>query len=301
MRSASRGVIPNAATSFDASVSLEVFRRMCLSRHFELGLVRAIDEGLITYPTYLCLGQESIAAAMSMAIPEFMIFAQHRAHDVYLTFGGDPRKLRDELLGLPSGTSGGRAGSNCIQCHENGLNMYGHHGLIGENVPLGVGAAFGSGEPCVCFFGDGAAEEDYVFSAMGFAATHKLPVLFVCVDNNLSILTPVATRRAWRLVDVAAALGMAAYDLADDPWSVLARALELKNGLPAVMNCHTCRARWHSGTGIDGPPEWDRYGEVKQELGRLGLIDQATRLESTVQQAMEELWSTQQLRTLLER
>ena len=59
-------------------------------------------------------------------------------------------KLRDELLGLPSGTSGGMAGSNCVQCHENNINMYGHHGLIGENVPLAVGAALGSNKPAVC-------------------------------------------------------------------------------------------------------------------------------------------------------
>jgi TPP-dependent pyruvate/acetoin dehydrogenase alpha subunit len=301
MRLSLHGVIPNVTRLFNPDVSLDIFRRMCLSRYFEHGVIRAVKEGFITYPIYLSLGQESIAAVMSIAIPDFIVFAQHRAHDIYLTFGGDPRKLRDELLGLPSGTSGGRAGSNCIQCHENNITMFGHHGLIGENVPLGVGAAFGSGKPVVCFFGDGAAEEDYVFAAMGFAATHKVPTLFVCVDNNLSILTTVGTRRTWRLVDVARSLGMFAYDLADDPWSVLVRALELRDSLPAVMNCHTCRAHWHTGIGIDGPPEWDRFALVKEELQKLGISEQANQIEKETSEAMEELWNIEQLRILLGR
>lgn len=301
MRSPTYGTLSSPVLFCSPDSSLEMFRRICLSRYFELGIVRAVDAGFITYPLYLSFGQESVAAAMSMAIPDFMIFSQHRCHDIYLTFGGDPRKLRDELLGLPSGTSGGRAGSNCIQCHEDNITMFGHHGLIGENVPLGVGAAFGSGKPVVCFFGDGAAEEDYVFAAMGFAVTHKLPVLFVCIDNNLSVLTPIATRRKWSITEVAGSLGMPACDLADDPWSVMAKTLELRNDLPAFMNCYVCRWYWHSGTGTDGPPEWDRFNLIKEELQRRGLLEQACKLEDEVRQDMEELWETEQLRKLLGR
>jgi pyruvate dehydrogenase E1 component alpha subunit len=300
-RSPSLGVISDLIQSFHPNTSLTLFRRMCLIRHFELGIVRAAGDGLITYPVYLSLGQEAIGAALSLVIPEYMIFAQHRCHGIYLAFGGDPEKLRDELLGLPSGTSGGRAGSNCIQCHENGIVMFGHHGLIGENVPLGVGAALGSNKPTVCLFGDGAAEEDYVFAAMGFAVTHKLPVLFVCEDNNLSILTTVDRRRTWRMTKVAKALGMEACDMADDPWTIVHRSKELTKTPPAFLNIHTCRAHWHVGVGEDAPPEWDRLTLVKEELEKMGLTERISNIEEEVRELIEELWDPKQLRKRLGR
>lgn len=301
MRSGTFGIVPNLPKIFNQDVSLEIFRRMCLVRYFELGIIRAVKEGTIAYPIYLSSGQEAIAAAMSLVIPEFMIFAQHRCHATYLSFGGNPIKLRDELLGLPGGTSGGKAGSNCIQCHENNIAMYGHHGLIGENVPLAVGAALGCEKLTVCFFGDGAAEEDYVFSAMGFAVSRKLPVLFVCEDNNLSILTTVDTRRSWSMTKVATALGMPGMDITDDPWTVFRRTQELKNNLPAFLNIYTCRANWHVGTGTDGPPEWDRFAIVKDALGKIGLEEQVQEIEKETQIQMEKLWDQKQLQTLSEK
>ena len=298
MRSPNSGIIPNLSQSFSQDISLEIFRRMCLVRYFESGVIDAVKGGFISYPIYLSSGQESIPTALSISIPDYMIFAQHRCHGIYLAFGGNPEKLRDELLGLPSGTSAGRAGSNCIQCHENNITMFGHHGLIGENVPLGVGAALGIGRPTVCTFGDGAAEEDYVFAAMGFAVTHRLPVLFVCEDNNLSILTPVQARRSWSITNVSESLGMSALDITDDPWTIVSQVQELTKNLPAFLNCFTCRAYWHVGVGIDGPPEWDRFSLVKEELRKLGLTEKISKIENEVQKSMEELWDLRQLQTL---
>jgi TPP-dependent pyruvate/acetoin dehydrogenase alpha subunit len=299
VRSPAFGLIPDLAQSFGEHVSLEIFRRICLVRYFELGIIKAVKNKLIPYPVYLSSGQESIPAALSIVVPDYMIFAQHRCHGVYLALGGNPEKLRDEILGLPTGTSGGRGGSNCIQCHENNITMFGHHGLIGENVPLGVGAALGSGKPVLCLFGDGAAEEDYVFAAMGFAVTYKLPVLFVCEDNNLSILTPVETRRTWSITEVAKSFGMPALDITDDPWTIIYRTRELTKNLPAFLNCYTCRAYWHAGVGKDDPAEWDRFNLVREELQRLGSAKEMLKIEAEMRTSMEELWDLKQLQILL--
>lgn len=301
MRSKDLGVIKNIAEKTSRNISLELFRRMCLVRYFEQGVINAGQDKFLTYQVYLSSGQEAIPAAVSLAAPDFMIFAQHRCHGTYLSYGGDPIKLRDELLGLPSGTSRGRAGSNCIQCHEDGMHMFGHHGLIGENVPLGVGAALGSNKPVVCFFGDGAAEEDYVFAAMGFAATHKLPVLFVCEDNNLSILTPVAVRRSWKITRIAESFGIRAEDISDDPWTIYARITDLKEKLPAFINIRTCRQYWHVGSGVDGPPEWDRFNLVKEKLESLRLEKEAESIEKNIMEQMRKLWDPEQLLKLLKR
>lgn len=290
IRSANYGIIPDLISTYNHNDLLTIFRRMCMIRYFESELIGAVKDGRVIYQVYLSLGQEAISAAMSLAIRDYQIFTQHRCHAVYLAFGGPPEKLRDELLGLPTGTSGGKAGSNCIQCHDNGIVMFGHHGLIGENVPLAVGAALGNHKSTVCFFGDGAAEEDYVFAAMGYAATHKLPVLFVCEDNNLSILTPISTRRNWNMTQVAKALGIPSIDITDDPWTILYHTRNLTTQLPAFMNIFTCRANWHVGIGTDGPPEWGRWSIVKDQLKELGLSQEIQEIEIEVRNNMEQLW-----------
>jgi pyruvate dehydrogenase E1 component alpha subunit len=290
VRSFDYNVPRDIVKKFDVEVSLAIFEKMCMVRYFELGLVDAVSEKQVICPVYLSSGQEAVAAALSLEIRNYMVFAQHRAHDIYLTFGGDPEMLRDELLGLPSGTSRGKAGSNCLQYHKGGLTMFGHHGLIGENVPQGVGAALASGEKTVCIFGDGAAEEDYVLAAMGFAVTHKLPVYFVCIDNDLSILTRTYVRRSWKITDIAKAFGMQAIDVTDNPWAVLHYTKELTKSLPALINCYVCRGYWHVGVGNDGPPQWNRYEMVVEELVRLGCRKTVDRIERDIRESMEKLW-----------
>ena len=247
-------------------------------------------DGRVTYQVYLSQGQETVSSALAEVLTGYMIFAQHRAHDTYLAFGGSPELLRDELLGLPTGSSGGRAGSNCLQCHNDKLTMFGHHGLIGENVPQGVGAALGSNKPVICFFGDGSAEEDYVLSSIGFAATHKLPVLFICHDNDLSILTPLENRRSWRITDVARSMGIPALDITDDPWTIMHHVKDLTEQRPALLNIYVCRKNWHVGIGNDGIPEWDRLSITRNRLSELGLAIETITVELEMQHKMEELW-----------
>ena len=291
MRDPNYNVKYKIAEQYPVETSLKLFEKMCLVRYFELGLIDAINLNMTEYLVYLSTGQEAVTSALSFLMQDYMIFAQHRAHDVYLTFGGDPKMLRDELLRLPTGTSEGKGGSNCLQYHHNGISMFGHHGLIGENVPQAVGAALGSGRKTVCFFGDGAAEEDYVLAAMGFAATHKLPVLFVCIDNDLSILTKKNVRRSWEITDVAKSFGMSAIDVVDDPWSIMHYADELTKNLPVLINCIVCRNYWHVGIGIDDVPEWDRFSIVRSKLEMLGLEDRAIQTEEEVRLSMEKLWN----------
>lgn len=291
MRSVDYGVHNKLSEIASRELTLGMYRNICKSRFFDQEVVKAVQSKRVIYPVYLSLGQEAAPAALAEAVKGFMLFTQHRCHAYYLAFGGAPEKLRDELLGLPGGTSGGRAGSNCLQCHDENLTMFGHHGLIGENVPQAVGAALGSGKNVLCVVGDGAAEEDYIYPSLGFAVTHRLPVLFICDDNDLSILTPTSTRRSWKFTDIARGLGMPAVDISDDPWTVQSTAAELRNSLPAVINIYSCRMNWHVGVGTDGPPEWDRFELVTQCLAELGLADQARMICKQEKSAMEQLWA----------
>lgn len=244
-----------------------IYRKILLVNKFEDKVIQYIKEGRINIPVYLSKGQEAVAAILSELCSGWNIFAQHRAHDLYLCFGGNPKKLMDELLGLETGTSKGNAGSNCI--HDLSINMYGHHGLIGENVPIATGFAFGSLKQTLCVFGDGAAEEDYIGPSLGFATMHKLPILYICIDNGLSVLTPKEQRRKWRLVDIAQAYGMDFYGNQPDNHQLkdinihrlhhLIKNLIDFNFLPTLINIFVCRKHWHVGTGIDNEPEWDTF------------------------------------------
>lgn len=293
MRSPTLGLIPGLPEKFGRDFAIELFRRANFSRHFEFKVKEAAEKKLFAIPIYLSIGTEFNAAALSLTIPKFKIFAQHRGHSTYLSFGGDPEALRDELLGLDSGCSGGMSGSNAIQGVGAGIEMYGHSGLMGEQVPIAVGAALASGKPCLTICGDGSVEEDYIYPSLGFAGTHKFPVLFVCEDNDLSILTDVATRRRWSAVDVAQSLKVPAVDITDDPWLVAHHASAFAKDLPGFINIRSTRVLWHAGTGIDGPPEWDRYELTVKQMKAMGLEDEIRAIDRENQIATAKLWEKQ--------
>ena len=291
-RSPDLGMIPDLPRQFGKEFALELFRRGNFSHHFELKVREAGEKKILSLPFYLSLGSEFTAAAFSMVCKDFMIFAQHRCHSTYLSFGGKPEGLRDELLGLPSGCAGGMAGSNAIHAPE--VKMFGHSGLMGEQVPIAVGAAAGSGKPVLTICGDASVEEDYIYPSLGWAATKKLPVLFVCEDNNLSILTPVSVRRKWSPADVAQSLGIPAVEITDDPWLIAHHAQNMvKNQLPGFINIQTVRVLWHAGPGNDGPPEWDRYKLVVEQLQELGLGSELRRIDTDNQRKANDLWDSQ--------
>ena len=83
---------------------------------------------------------------------------------------------------------------------------------------------------------------------------------------------------------------MPALDTADDPWAILDHTQKLLPALPALINCHVCRGFWHVGKGNDGPPEWDRFAMVKEDLIKLGLEDKFRQVEEGVKASMERLW-----------
>ncbi len=291
MRSATWGLFDGVLEEFSEKETLEMFKKMCDSRYFEEGMgkfIKATGEknGVKTvfYPSF---GQESISAALATVFPEAILFPQHRCHDIYLAWGGDPEALADEVMSLPTGCTGGRGGSASIHIPN---KMPGHDGFMGTEVPDGLGRALRSRQACIAFMGDASAEEGYVLGSEGVAATKRAPVLFVCLDNDLSIQTKVATRRAWRTTDVARAFGMTAFDMTDDPWLIMRHFKNLNGKLPAFFNIYTCRNLHHNNMKCDGPPEWDRFELTKKKLNDAKLFVKAERVELDARVKMNSIW-----------
>ncbi|MDO8495048.1 MAG: thiamine pyrophosphate-dependent enzyme [bacterium] len=289
MRSKDYGLLPGLTAKCSREDTLAMFSKVCFSRFFEFKVKEAAEKKLIKCPIYLSLGQESISSALAVAFPNPAIFGQHRCHDLYLAYGGDPTALRDELLHRPTGCTSGMGGSASI--HSPAIKMFGHDGFMGTQVPIAIGYAFGAGQRTLAVMGDASAEEDYVLAALGLASTKKAPVLFVCADNNLSILTEKKVRRNWHMAEVASAFKLRAVEITDDPWLIMHQTRILSQELPAFMNIHTARAVWHAGTGCDGPPEWDRFSLIKEEVARLGLQREAEDIEIETQDKISLLWA----------
>lgn len=266
---------------------LNVFSKMSFCRHFENYVYRKVQDKTITIPTYLSAGQESTPCSLAEYSKENKlqpnIFIQHRGHSTYLAFEACPEKLVDELLGLESGCSFGMGGSASIQSLEK--NIYGHDGLMGSQVPIAVGHCYETKHPTIVFMGDASAEEDYVGSAIGWASTKNLPILFVVEDNNLSILTEKKVRRNWNMHELAQAYKVEAYDISDDPSTIIQHMNNVFKK-PLLLNIRTVRKYWHSGAGIDGD-YYDRYEWLK----KTSTFD-TTEIDEMNKNKVEALWQS---------
>lgn len=265
-----------------------IYKRAAFCRAFEEEVARRAEAGQFKFPIYLSIGQEYIPATVATwlennGVADRQVFIQHRGHSQYLCFGGDLDELVLELLGDARGCAGGMGGSASI-CSR-ARSIFGHDGLMGTQVPIAVGACYGNRKPTICFVGDAAAEEDYVLAALGWAATQKLPILFVVEDNNLSILTEKSVRRSWDVDAVARAFGLASVECSDDPQEMIDGPLKLP--WPALLNVRTTRISWHAGHGVDNPNAFDRHADVAKRL------DQKYVWEATViaQRMVEAAWA----------
>ncbi len=272
------------------AIKLEIFKLASLCRNFELNTFKAIKSKKINIPVYLSAGQEYIPATLATIIKKSLrikplIFAQHRCHSTYLSFGGDRLKLINELLGLKNACTNLMGGSASI--HSKKINMFGHDGHMGTQVPIGVGACFTSKKPTIIFMGDAAAEEDYVLGALGWASTKKLPILFIVEDNNLSILTEKKVRRNWNMHDVAKSFKMKGFEINDDPISIDKYKKEFFKK-PMLLNIKTNRLFWHSGAGQDDPKIFDRFNFEKKKLGK-----KAIKIDYNYKKKIDSIWQKQ--------
>ena len=264
----------------------EVFKKSSINRNFELNVFKYVKDKKINLPTYLSVGQETISASLATICSKKkikpLIFGQHRCHSIYLSFGGHLEKLILELLGSNQGCTYGMGGSASI--HSKKINMYGHDGHMGTQVPIATGACFESKKPTLVFMGDASAEEDYVLSALGWASTKKLPILFIVEDNNLSILTEKKIRRNWHMHEVAKSFKMKGFNISDDPKEII-KYQKYFFKEPVLLNINTNRLFWHSGAGVDSDKIFDRYKSLFKILGKSSI-----NYDEKIKKLMEKKW-----------
>jgi pyruvate dehydrogenase E1 component alpha subunit len=253
-----------------------LYRQMLLIRRIEEESARAYSEGKIGGFLHLYIGQEAVAVGAIAALrPDDYVITTYRDHGIALAKGMSPRSLLAELFGKVTGCSKGLGGS--MHMFDNEHHMLGGYGIVGGHIPLAAGVAFASkyradDKVTLCFFGEGAVSIGGFHEGLGLAALWKLPIVFICENNEYAMGTPLS--RSMSVEDVSLkALG---YGMdrdrffADDVLEVKARIGEAvqrarEHGTPTLVEVRTYRFRGHS---MSDPAKYRTQAELEEHKKR---------------------------------
>src|ERR1700722_14969346 len=271
----------------------KLYREMLLIRRVEEESARGYAEGKIGGFLHLYIGQEAVGVGAIAALrPEDYVVTTYRDHGIAIAKGMSSKALLAELWGKATGCSKGLGGSMHMFDREH--NMLGGYGIVGGHIPLAAGVAFASKyrddkRVTLCFFGEGAVSIGGFHEGLSPAALWKLPIVFICENNEYSMGTPLS--RSMSVEDVSLkALGYGMERdrfFADDVLEVEKRIGEAvkrarEQSLPTLVEVRTYRFRGHS---MSDPAKYRTQAELEEHKKR----DPLARARATlVEQGMTE-------------
>jgi pyruvate dehydrogenase E1 component alpha subunit len=245
------------ASAVDVDHLAHLYRQMFLIRRVEEESARAYATGKIGGFLHLYIGQEAVGVGAIAALrPDDSVVTTYRDHGIALAKGMSARSLLAELWGKRTGCSQGLGGS--MHLFDKGHGMLGGYGIVGGHIPLACGVAFaakyqGQSSVTLCFFGEGAVSIGGFHEGLSLAALWKLPIVFICENNEYAMGTPLARTLSVEDVSVKAdAYGMARDRLVvEDVLEVqacVAAAVERARTAqtPTLLEMRTYRFRGHS-------------------------------------------------------
>jgi len=179
----------------------EIYYFMVLGRNFEYAAKENYMQGNVSGFLHLDIGQEAFSVAAMKAFEKGDIFATYREHIMAMARGIEPKAVMAELFGKAEGVSGGKGGS--MHLFEPSRFFYGGDAIVGGQIPNAVGCAYarklqGAEDGVMVIFGDGASNGGAFFESLNIAATHKLPLLFLCENNEYAIGTNIKRSAPFR-------------------------------------------------------------------------------------------------------
>jgi TPP-dependent pyruvate/acetoin dehydrogenase alpha subunit len=240
-----------------------MLRMMVRIRAFEFKLAELVKSLVIKGTMHPYVGEEAVATGVCLALrPNDYITSTHRGHGHALAKGADMNRMMAELLGKYTGYCKGKGGSMHIADLD--LGMLGCNGIVGGGMGIAAGAGLsitlrGTDQVSAGFFGDGGANTGITHEAMNLAATWRLPVIFVCENNQYALSMPLA--KAVAMPDIA--MRAAGYGMAGEVvdgndvmavWTATRRAAERarRGEGPTLLECKTYRWLQHS-LRVKGP------------------------------------------------
>ena len=191
---------PAASAEPDVERLKALYHDLYRIRRFDDRVIELFQAGVVKGTAHSCVGQEAIAVGACAALrPDDFIVSHHRGHGHCIAKGADLTRMMAELMGRDTGYCRGLGGSMHIAALDRGI--LGANGIVGAGIGLGTGAALsaqvrGSGQVCVVFFGDGAANEGIFHEALNMAGLWRLPVVYLCENNGYALSTSMAQSTA---------------------------------------------------------------------------------------------------------
>ena len=273
---------------------LEWYELMYKMRRFEEKAGQLYGQQKIRGFCHLYIGQEAIAAGtISATRHEDPIITAYRDHGLAIAKGISCNAAMAELFGKVTGCTKGKGGSMHFFSKQN--YFFGGHGIVGAQIPMGAGIGFaeqykGSGNVCLCYFGDGAVRQGSVHETFNMAMLWKLPVVFICENNGYAMGTSL--ERSTNQLDmykIGAAYDMPSYPVDGmQPETVHASLYEAveraRNGEgPTFLEIRTYRYRGHS---MSDPAKY----RSKEEVEEYKMRDP---LETTLQKILDKKYANQ--------
>ncbi len=279
----------------DMEKALQFYQDMLKIRLFELKAIELQKQGLIFGNLHTYVGQEAIAVGVMHTLgPEDVLTSTHRCDGHFIARGSDCGKMLAEMMGKNTGYCKGKGGKMHLVNMDKGV--LGANGIVGAGIPIAAGAALrfkmnGEQRVAVSFFGDGAVNHGYFHEALNLASVWKLPVLFVCENNQYAISTKVSESLAAEHV-ADRALGynipsslvdgndvFAVYEAASEAISTIRE----KEG-PILLECVTFRARGHH----EGDAQKYRTAKEMDEIKKNDPINSIKKALTDVFQVADE-------------
>jgi acetoin:2,6-dichlorophenolindophenol oxidoreductase subunit alpha len=174
--------------NFSKEKCLDIYKYLKLGRRFEEKTIELGNNGEIPGSLHAGVGMEAIGVGISLALKEGDItFKTHRGHATMIAEGADIRYMLSEIMGKANGYNKGMGGS---------MHLAGISGVLGSNTHMAAGAALAfkirkEKRVAVAYYGDGSANQGPVHEAMNMAAIWKLPIIFVCENNQYAVTTSI--------------------------------------------------------------------------------------------------------------
>jgi len=260
-------------TKFSKETYLYWYELMQLIRQFELKAEEMYKmAGKIRGFFHAYIGQEAIAAGcMTATGADDPFITAYRDHGLALSKGVSANSCMAELFGKATGCAKGKGGSMHFFSVEH--KFFGGHGIVGAQIGTGAGLAFaekykGTKNVVLCYFGDGAARQGMLHETFNLAMLWKLPVIFICENNNYAMGTSIS--RTSNVIDIYKLAdaydmpsdmvdGMSAEAVHDSVARAVKRAKEGDG--PTLIEMKTYRYKGHS---VSDPQKYRSKEEVEE-------------------------------------
>jgi len=243
---------------------LNIFDKISLIRECEKAIISEYHKDEMKTPMHMSWGEEApIASLVEILGDRGQYFGTYRTHALHLSVTNNPTEFFGEMFGKVSGSCGGRGGSMHLCAIDKG--MFNSSAIVGGNISVAVGAAYTAKlqqkniHP-VAVFGDGATDAGTFWESLNLAGLHQLPMVFLCLDNDLAVHTSDDVRKGlnWRnLESVVESFGISYHEVESADASVVMEAIQkmvqndLEHGRPCFLRAKWFRLLEHVGIDTD--------------------------------------------------